>query len=61
MKDEDRVKPNEHGSFIDDDIERIAVHLILGRRKPQNKWEEEFLAEIEEMGKEGKVIEIPFN
>ena len=61
MIDQNPVLPNEHGSFIDDDMERIAVHLSLGKRKPQNKWEEEFLAEIEEMGKEGKVIEIPFN
>jgi hypothetical protein len=61
MKEVDKVKPNEHGSFIDDDNERIAVHLSLGKREPQNEWEKALKAEIEQMKKEGKSIWIPSN
>jgi hypothetical protein len=61
MKEENTIKPNEHGSFIDDDIERIAVHLSLGRREPQNEWEKALKDEMEQMKKEGKMIWIPSN
>ena len=61
MIDEKDVMPNEHGSFIDDDMERIMVHLSLGKRKPQNEWEQKMLDEMNQMKKEGKMIDIPFN
>jgi hypothetical protein len=56
-----QVMPNEHGSYIDDDKERIAVQLSLGKRKPQNADEQVLLDEINKMKAEGKMIDIPYN
>lgn len=44
---------------LDPDI--VGVMLATGRRTPQNEYEKELLAEIEQMKKEGKGIEFPFN
>ena len=44
---------------LDSDI--VGVMLATGRRTPQNNYEKRLLAEIEQMKKEGKGIEFPFN
>lgn len=44
---------------LDPDI--VGVMLATGRRTPRNEYEKELLAEIEQMKKEGKGIEFPFN
>ena len=44
---------------LDPDI--VGVMLATGRRTPQNEYERRLLAEIEQMKKEGKGIEFPFN
>lgn len=44
---------------LDPDI--VGVMLATGRRTPQNDYEEQLLAEIEQMKKEGKGIEFPFS
>lgn len=43
------------------DSERILLHLSLGKRKPQNKYEENLLKEIKEIKAKGNSIEIPAN
>ncbi|MDO4757868.1 MAG: hypothetical protein Q4A18_01240 [Rikenellaceae bacterium] len=43
------------------DLDIVGVMLATGRRTPQNEYEKELLAEIEQMKKEGKGIEFPFN
>lgn len=43
------------------DSERILLHLSLGKRKPQNKYEENLLKEIKEIEKRGNSIDIPSN
>lgn len=44
---------------LDPDI--IGVMLATGRRTPQDEYEKKLLEEIEQMKKEGKGIEFPFN
>lgn len=44
---------------LDPDI--IGVMLATGRRTPQNEYEKQLLEEIEQMKREGKGIEFPFN
>lgn len=48
-----------HSMDLDPDI--VGVMLATGRRTPQNEYERRLLAEIEQMKKEGKGIEFPFN
>lgn len=44
---------------LDSDI--IGVMLATGRRTPQNDYETRLLQEIEQMKREGKGIEFPFD
>lgn len=44
---------------LDPDI--IGVMLATGRRTPQNEYEKELLEEIEQMKREGRGIEFPFD
>lgn len=44
---------------LDSDI--VGVMLATGRRTPQNDDEKRLLAEIEQMKRENKGIEFPFN
>lgn len=44
---------------LDPDI--VGVMLATGRRTPQNDYEKRLLAEIEQMKREGRGIEFPFN
>jgi hypothetical protein len=46
-------------SNIRSDLERAAVQLALGQKKPENEWERKLLKEMEAMEKAGKGIEIP--
>jgi len=39
--------------------EKILVDLTNGTRKPANAQEKELLAEIEEIKKKGRIVEIP--
>ena len=48
-----------NSSDLDPDI--VGVMLATGRRTPQDEYEKTLLAEIEQMKKDGKAIEFPFN
>lgn len=43
------------------DSERILLHLTLGKRKPQNEYEEELLKEINDIKASGYSVDIPAN
>ncbi|MDD3404951.1 MAG: hypothetical protein PHH23_01615 [Paludibacteraceae bacterium] len=54
-------KNQEYYNSMDLDDDLIGLYLTLGRRKPQNDYERELLAEIQKMKAEGVGIEFPFN
>ena len=41
--------------------ERLMIELIMGSRKPVNDHEKKLQAEIDEIKKQGYVVEIPFD
>jgi len=63
MTDDEKkyFNPKATESNIDSDSERIAVELSLGHRKPQNKWEEDLVKQMDEIAARGGIIDIPSN
>lgn len=50
---------NAPAEVLDSDL--VGLWLATGERTPQNDFERELLAEIEQMKRDGKGIEFPFD
>lgn len=59
MDDYIRERGNPNDPNLDD--EKVLLFLSQGKRIPQNDYEKELLAEIEEIKAAGKELEIPSN
>jgi len=46
---------------MDLDPEQVLLYLSMGRRNPQNEYEERLLKQIREIEAKGGSVEIPFN
>jgi hypothetical protein len=53
--------PQSYYDSMDLDYDQIMLYLEMGKRKPQNKDEEELLEQIRDIGRRGRSVEIPFN
>ena len=55
--DDNKIKKNEHDSYVDNDLERSVLYIAKGG-KPRNDFEREIKKEIDDMP-DGAVMDIP--
>ena len=54
-------RPQSYYDSMDLDPEQVLLYLSMGRRNPQNEYEERLLKQIREIEAKGGSVKIPFN